>query len=147
MVTNNIIITEGTSTSTNPESLIADDLEATPQNVTSGDIIVDSLIAEDLEAPASEGNGSGLKKRDTRLSVISRKYDVGEKGYLDEEERIIRNYDTNNDGNIDMNELKKIVKDLREEKGQKIILKKVACAFAASLVLVFLCNFALVYAT
>lgn len=102
-----------------------------------------SLIPEDKEMEVKAE--SNQVKKMSRLSVVSSKYDVGGKGYLDEEERILRAYDTNNDGNLDMNELKKIVHDLRQVSNQKTLLRKILLYGSVTIVISILCNFALVW--
>lgn len=49
------------------------------------------------------------------LSVVSKKYDLDKKGYLDENEKVMRQYDENNDGTLDMHEVYKIVEEVRKQ--------------------------------
>ena len=80
------------------------------------------------------------------MSTASKRFDVGNKGYLDADERIIRNYDRNNDGDLDLSELKHIIQDLRKEKVQKSTFKKLSLGSSALLVFVLLANFGLIWA-
>jgi hypothetical protein len=92
-------------------------------------------------------NRASSKQLQRELSITSKRYDVGNKGYLDEEEQILRAYDTNGDGELDLVELKKIVGDLRSEQWQGRMLKKFLAGAAVCAVLVVLANFGLVWAT
>lgn len=108
-----------------------------------------SLQADPEDMPPNDmDTGSGAERRLTScLSVASRNYDVGNKGFLDEDERAIRKYDTNNDGNLDVNEIKQIVLDLKDNNKEKRMLKKLAMGATGCLALVLLTNFGLVWAT
>ena len=102
-----------------------------------------------MTPPSEDIEGAVPTKNDgtRRLSKISSQYDVGNKGYLDETEKVMRKYDTNNDGNLDNDELKKIVMDLQSNKHEKVIFKKVAWIAGAAVVVLLLGNFGLVWAT
>jgi hypothetical protein len=91
-------------------------------------------------------NDCGMSDASKRLSVASKKFDVGNKGYLDSDERIMRTYDKNNDGNLDLAELKMIVQDLRKEKREKSNFKKLSLGSSAALVFVLVANFGLIWA-
>ena len=73
-------------------------------------------------------------------------YDEGNKGYLSKSERVIREYDTNNDGQLDIRETKKIVRDMGDLSRENRLVKKIAMGGAGALVLSFLGNFALIWA-
>lgn len=96
--------------------------------------------------PTKDVGQSKVTKRTTRMSVTSEQYDVGNKGYLDESEKILRSYDTNNDGQLDMNEMKKVVHDLTHNTKQKKTFRKYLYVASVALVLVCVCNFGLVWA-
>jgi hypothetical protein len=59
-----------------------------------------------------------------RGSVASRAFDRGDKGFLDEDEALVRKYDKNGDGVIDINEVYAIISDVRAERAKKIQYKK-----------------------
>jgi len=103
----------------------------------------DGAFVEDLPEASRKNE---LKQR-KKLSVTSSKYDVGNKGVLDETELKIRAYDTNNDGTIDISELKNIIGDLKENSDKKNMFKKLSIATLSTLAIVLLCNFGLVWAT
>ena len=56
-----------------------------------------------------------------KMSEVSKRFDEGNKGYLDEAEKRLRKYDANNDGELDLTEMKAIVSDLlkREKKEEQ----------------------------
>lgn len=80
------------------------------------------------------------------MSNASKKFDVGDKGYLDDEERLMRNYDTNDDGVLDLNELKAIIRDLKKERKEKSTFMKLGLGSSALLLIVLLANFGLIWA-
>ena len=98
------------------------------------------LKDEDLES-------GGPSKRKARLSHVSSNYDVGNKGFLDSTEKVLRSYDANNDGNIDMQELKTMIRDLKSHKKDKTVFKKVAYIAIAAVGVLLVGNFGLVWAT
>jgi nitrate reductase NapE component len=59
-----------------------------------------------------------------RLSVVSKAYDRGNKGYLDDFEKRVRSYDTDNDGQISIEEVFHMVSDIRKEERKNRSLKK-----------------------
>lgn len=80
-----------------------------------------------------------------RLSSVSKMYDVNNKGYLDEEEGILRTYDANNDGKIDIHEMKQIVSDLRHQEKKQFRWRRYSLVAVVLLALSVLCNFAMVW--
>lgn len=72
--------------------------------VIPSDLPEDSSVEGDIP-PVKEDNTHVRRRAGNRLSIVSQQYDVGNKGFLDETERIIREYDTNNDGTLDINEV------------------------------------------
>ena len=87
--------------------------------------------------------GGGVRQR--RMSLPSQQCDIGDKGFLTKSERVIRQYDTNNDGRLSMNEIKKIVHDLQDSNREKRLLKKVAIGAAGCLAVSATANFGLTW--
>jgi hypothetical protein len=79
-------------------------------------------------------------------SFATRAYDRGKKGYLDDDEKLVRKYDANGDGQIDVSEVFKIVEDVREEKAQKVKYKKFMIWAVLFSFVVLAANFALTWA-
>ena len=59
-----------------------------------------------------------------RRSFATRAFDRGDKGFLDEDEALVRKYDKNGDGIIDINEVYAIIRDVRAERAKKIQYKR-----------------------
>jgi len=104
-------------------------------------------IEQDIDTPNADDSPvlTHRKPKNKKLSTISKKYDEGGKGYLDEEEVILRGYDTNNDGSLDVKEMKKIVRDLKDEQLSKKFFKWLAIFMLIGFLLSIGCNFALTY--
>ena len=117
----------------------------TPSHLT--DLTSESLSKLDsspLSAPEPE---DGPRQRpQKRLSDASNYFDEGNKGYLTKSEKIIRGYDTNNDGHLDIQETKRIVRDMGDLSRENRLVKKIAMGGAGALVLSFLGNFVLIWA-
>ena len=101
------------------------------------------------EEAITSGPTYGMKKRTNnklskQLSFASAAYDVGNKGFLDKEEKILRKYDTDSSGHLDVNEIKKIARDLDTERKMKELFKKVACFTSSALVVMLFAIFGLV---
>lgn len=97
------------------------------------------------EEAITSGPTYGMKKRtNNKLSFASAAYDVGNKGFLDKEEKIIRKYDTDSSGHLDVNEIKKIARDLDTERKMKELFKKIACFTSSALGVMLFAIFGLV---
>ena len=101
------------------------------------------------EEAITSGPTYGMKKRTNnklskQLSFASAAYDVGNKGFLDKEEKIIRKYDTNDDGKLDVSDIKNIARDLDTERKMKELFKKVACFTSSALGIMLFAIFGLV---
>lgn len=90
---------------------------------------------------------SGASTKPRRLSTVSKNYDVGKKGFLTQSEAQLRSYDTNNDGGLDVVEMKKVIGDLRETARQRSVYMKFAGAAAGCFALATVANFGLAWAT
>ena len=82
-----------------------------------------------------------------RMSRASAAYDRGNKGFLDNTERVVRKYDVDGDGVISINEVFKIVEDLSDYKHQKQNLKKYLWMSVMFGMVLLLSVFALMWAT
>ena len=82
------------------------------------------IVAEDVEG------GSILRRRMSQCTPS---------------ERVIRQYDANNDGRLSMNEIKAIVRDLQDSNREKKLLKKVAIGAAGCLAVSATANFGLTW--
>ena len=77
----------------------------------------DEMISEEYKGQKRSGrNLFGLANNN--MSEASKKFDEGNKGYLDEAEKRLRKYDANNDGKLDLTEMKAVMSALlkREKK-------------------------------
>jgi len=54
----------------------------------------------------------------SNLSVVSKRYDLENKGYLDENEKMMRKFDKNNDGAMDLREVYNIVAEVRRQQNE-----------------------------
>lgn len=117
---------------------------------TTPDPLVHDDITHDEEAMGG-GLGVGVKQKKLavrELSTMSRNYDIGNKGYLDDDEQMMREFDADGDGKFSLAEAKKMAhaigteRALKEkETARKQLFKKIACftgsAFAAQLIVMF----------
>ena len=104
-------------------------------------------VADDTfdEEAITSGPTYGMKKRkNNELSFASRAYDVGNKGFLDKEEKVLRKYDTDSSGHLDVSEIKKIARDLDTERKMKELFKKIACFTSSALGIMLFAIFGLV---
>lgn len=74
------------------------------------------------------------------MSVVSKKYDRNQKGYLDSTEMTLRQMDTENKGHLDVDKVYDIMKELRAEQKNNMSLKKIIYALSAFSVLLCLAN-------
>ena len=97
------------------------------------------------EEAITSGPTYGMKKRtNNKLSFASAAYDVGNKGFLDKEEKILRKYDTDSSGHLDVSEIKKMAGDLDTERKMKELFKKIACFTSSALGIMLFAIFGLV---
>ena len=87
------------------------------------------------------GTGDG----GTGLSSVSRRFDVGNKGFLTESERQVKKYDTDGDGNIGILEAKAMMHDLNETLRGKQFFQKLAKWAVVGGVVMLLGNFGLIW--
>jgi len=86
------------------------------------------------------GDSKGLRNRQNKQPLTNKRY-------LDDTERILQDYDMNNDGSLDAQEAKKIARDLAGQKNEKNMMKKVVGAAVTAVSIVLLANVGLVLAT
>eukprot|EP00578_Thalassiosira_sp_NH16_P002173 CAMPEP_0181137312 /NCGR_PEP_ID=MMETSP1071-20121207/33642_1 /TAXON_ID=35127 /ORGANISM="Thalassiosira sp., Strain NH16" /LENGTH=485 /DNA_ID=CAMNT_0023224065 /DNA_START=114 /DNA_END=1572 /DNA_ORIENTATION=- len=82
----------------------------------------------------------------TEMSFATRRY-AGKKGYLDEDDKFVRKYDKDGDGDLDLEEVKAMARDLRTTISSKKILTKVIIAMAVFSVVSLMGNFGLTFVT
>ena len=80
------------------------------------------------------------------MSIATRRY-AGEKGYLDEDDKIIRKYDKDGDGNFTIDEAKSMAADFRSAIMSKELYQKVIVGMAVLLVVSWAGNFGLTFAS
>ena len=80
-----------------------------------------------------------------RLSTVSSKYDSSGKGYLDAEESRLRQYDTNDDGKLDLEEMKNVMTDLIKKEKKEKQWRTFTILIAIFLLLSVVCNFGTVW--
>lgn len=101
-----------------------------------------------VQDPAASDNLCNQSRPDAvKLSVVSKNYDMGSKGYLDDEEQVLRNLDKGNQGHLSVESLKVLVRDLDKSNQEKRMLKTVVKVFSVGLVVFLLANFGLVWST
>lgn len=61
----------------------------------------------------------------SRLSATSRRYDITNKGYLDDTEKALRALDTDNKGELDLERVYQIMKDLQEQQHKSMNLRRI----------------------
>lgn len=113
----------------------------------------DGTVAEDSPGepivqvipPPSSGRGDKTNRVDRR-SVATRAFDRGNKGYLDENEKLMRKYDEDGDGKMDISEVFKIVEDVRKETARGVKYKRYFFWSMFLTVVVLAGNFALTWA-
>jgi len=82
----------------------------------------------------------------TEMSFATKRY-AGKKGYLDEDDKFVRKYDKDGDGDLDLKEVKAMARDLRTTISSKKILTKVIIAMAVFSVVSLMGNFGLTFVT
>jgi len=82
----------------------------------------------------------------TEMSFATKRYS-GKKGYLDEDDKFVRKYDKDGDGDLDLEEVKAMARDLRTTISSKKILTKVIIAMAVFSVVSLMGNFGLTFVT
>jgi len=102
-------------------------------------------MANDSDLELAEYTNQRRNDYRKQISTASMAFDVGNKGFLDADEAIMRKHDTNNDGNLDINEIKKIAVEIREATSEKKLYKKYLMAACCLLLLSFLGNFGLTW--
>ena len=80
------------------------------------------------------------------MSIATRRY-AGEKGYLDEDDKIIRKYDKDGDGKFTIDEAKSMAADFRSAIMSKELYQKVIVGMAVLLVVSWAGNFGLTFAS
>lgn len=100
------------------------------------------MTSTETEQPLSDATTLMMKelKDSTALSVVSKKYDRGEKGYLDSTELEIRELDTENRGYLDVDKVYEIMKELRAEQKSSMTLKKIIYALSGFAILLAFAN-------
>lgn len=81
-----------------------------------------------------------------RMSIATMRY-AGEKGYLDEDDKIIRKYDKDGDGKFTIDEAKTMAADFRSTLLSKQMYQKVIIGMAVLLVVSWAGNFGLTFAS
>jgi len=92
------------------------------------------------DAAAGTTNRAAGGGADNKLSVVSRAYDRGNKGYLDSTELKLRELDKDNQGTLDVNDMYMLMKGFQEEQKKALTLKYVVIALAGFAVLLCLAN-------
>jgi len=77
---------------------------------------------------------------DMRLSKKSRNFDRGNKGWLDDTEKRLRELDKNNDGTIDMNEAYDFMKEFEKQHSKAVTFKWIVVALGVFSVLLCVAN-------
>ena len=78
------------------------------------------------------------------MSFATKRY-AGKKGYLNEDDKFVRKYDKDGDGDLDLEEVKAMARDLRTTISSKKILTKVIIAMAVFSVVSLMGNFGLTF--
>jgi len=86
---------------------------------------------------------SGMNRE---MSIATRRY-AGEKGYLDEDDKIIRKYDKDGDGKFTIDEAKSMAADFRRALLSQEMFRKVIISMAVLLVVSWAGNFGLIFAS
>mmetsp|Transcript_44950 Transcript_44950/g.94311 ORF Transcript_44950/g.94311 Transcript_44950/m.94311 type:complete len:539 (+) Transcript_44950:124-1740(+) len=108
---------------------------------------------EDKEPPMKSSDDAAplqLKRpsvEEGELGAVSRRYDIGNKGFLDAEEQIVRAYDRDNDGVFTIAEAKQMASDLRFASMSRDQYRKLLKVCGALLVVSWAGNFGLTWAT
>lgn len=97
--------------------------------------------ADEQPLPLNDTQAAAYSKgADVGMSIVSKKYDRNQKGYLDSTEMTLRQLDTENKGHLDVDKVYDIMKELRAEQKNNMSLKKIIYALSAFSVLLCLAN-------
>jgi len=117
------------------------------ENDDDGDEAMDAVPEMAMPAINSNNNGTArsrnkanIRNDSNKLSVVSRQYDRGGKGYLDKTEQKLRSYDRDNDGRLGLEEVYALMQDFQETQHQALTLKWVVIALSGFAVLLCLAN-------
>ena len=89
---------------------------------------------------------AGGRALEPQMSMATRQY-AGEKGYLDEDDKMIRQYDKDGDGVFTLEEAKSMARDFRGALTSREMYRKLLFAFGVLLVLSWAGNFGLTFAS
>ena len=98
------------------------------------------------EIPQDEESMPTSSKERNRVSIATKRY-AGEKGYLDEDDKIIRKYDKDGDGIFTIDEAKSMAADFRRALVSQELFRKVIISMAVLLVVSWVGNFGLIFAS
>jgi len=98
-----------------------------------------------MEIPHDE-ESMPTSSKDRNMSIATKRY-AGEKGYLDEDDKIIRKYDKDGDGVFTIDEAKAMAADFRSALLSKELYHKVIISMAVLLVVSWAGNFGLIFAS
>lgn len=110
-----------------------------------------SEIKDEEIPPASieEGvpqTGDSLKNRSTRLSAVSKKYDVNNDGKLDEAEQAMRDLDTEGRGYLTNKEVHSVFQEQLLLQKQLLFARRLLIFFAALLIILAVANIGVSFA-
>ena len=89
------------------------------------------MTTEDAENPAPQDN---------KMSMVSKQYDRGDKGYLDETEKKLRAMDSENLGHLNVDKMYQLMSTMEKEQKKASTLRNVVIALAVFAVLLCLAN-------
>lgn len=98
-----------------------------------------------MEIPQDE-ESMPTSSKDRNMSIATKRY-AGEKGYLDEDDKIIRKYDKDGDGVFTIDEAKSMAADFRRALLSQEMFRKVIISMAVLLVVSWVGNFGLIFAS
>lgn len=104
-------------------------------------------LQDETKITNDEESANGLRPSALKqLSIATLRY-AGEKGYLDEDDKIIRKYDKDGDGKFTIDEAKSMAADFRSTLLSKQMYQKVIIGMAVLLVVSWVGNFGLTFAS